>query len=93
MISPERQNNQHKTDRETWCHLLQIENGSLAYVGKCLCFLNALHLCISAVLLLIQWGRKSRRVTLFCHGGHSKLLCLLQKGGGPKDGLLSNARK
>ena len=92
MVSPERQNNQHKTNRETWCHLLRIENGSLIYVGKCLCFLNALHLCISAVLLLIQWERAGV-VTLCCHGGHSKLRCLLQKGGGPKHGLLSNTRK
>lgn len=41
------------------------------------CVLGAyIHLCISAVLLLIQLGRESRR----CHP--VKLLCLLQKGGG-----------
>ena len=86
MVSPERQNNQHKTNRETWCHLLWIENGSLIYVGKCLCFLNALHLCISAVLLLIQWEREQAFSPFVVMEGTPSCGVCCRKGEGPSMG-------
>lgn len=64
-----------KTNQQTWCHVLQTENGSLVYAGKCSCFSNVLSpVCLSGPLANpVEEG--AGVVTLLCLGGNSRPPC------------------
>ena len=93
MISPERENNQHKPIGKFGVTYYRLKTGaSSMWENACGFECPFTSVC--------QWspcsfsrGERAGIGTLFCHGGHSKLPCLLQRGGGPKHGLLSNTRK